>query len=173
MLLKLAQIARTKHSVIKYKKRRFKTLINFNQRDRDQPVIIKSPRSLMALKRLGYTPDLLIMQSRNEIDRLYGFQLNPNELIYAVNYHEKKRKRRLKGAKEVRMYIIDHKEAPDPNIEEPPKKEVDPKTLAMLAEEAKELDKLKERQRNDIQQMIEKEIAKDDIRQRNAEKAIK
>ena len=87
----------------------------------------------MALKRLGYTPDILIMQTRNEIDRLYGYQLKSDELTYALNYHEKKRKRRLKKGKEVRMYIIDNKEAPDPNIDEPVKEEIDPKTQAMLA----------------------------------------
>jgi acetamidase/formamidase len=90
---------------------------------------------------------------------------------YAVDYHENKRNARLRIAKDLRMKIIKNKECPDPHAEEPEVEEIDPKTKAMLAKEALEIEKLKERQRNDIQAMIEKELVKDEIRLKNEEKA--
>lgn len=76
---------------------------------------------------------------------LYNHELKGDELTYALNYHERKRAKRLKQAKEIRMGIINRGEVPDPNEPPEPQTQINSKTLKMLENEGQKLEKLKER----------------------------
>ncbi len=170
---------------------------NFDEH-KNKPPYLNSPRSLDACKRQGIDPYELLYLSLDAFkDTLQEKNVDKQLLKLLWEHNEEKRKEKLRVVTEERLRIIDEEKqgmwAPTKSVQQasgmlPPGKStgsagnssmgkaasgVVVTDSAMLDRERKQLEKIKLKQQQEIQQMMEYELKMQAIREQNEEKLRK
>ena len=148
--------------------------------------MINSPRSLQACEQLGVEPLELYQLTLDKFKEKYPELINSNEKLIQIRYdaEEKFREETIKQVKEVRTKIIEDSEKKKEETTKDMNKsttkgynpggdDVDKKWEKILESEKKAIEKIKKKQRQNIESMIEDQINKELMVKVNEAKEIK
>ena len=135
--------------------------------------MINSPRSLKACEQLGVEPNELYKLTKEKFKEKYPELINMNEKLIQIRYdaEEKFREETIKQVKEARTKIIEEEEKKKESSTKDMNKsnskynsgedDVDKKWEKILENENKAIEKIKKKQRQNIESMIEEQINKE------------
>ena len=146
--------------------------------------MINSPRSLTACQQLGVEPEELYQLTPDKFKSKYPELINATEKVFQMRFEaaEKFREETIKEVKEVRNKIIEEegKKKEDTNKEMNKSTsrvgnntdDVDKKWEKVLENEKRAIEKIKKKQRQNIESMIEEQINKELMMKVNEAKEI-